>query len=74
MTTPELDTISTKGLQSWRTLNAVIGVLNEDPVSKMIAHEMTNGRRDTFITRLHQRYTALRTARERAELLLGSKL
>ena len=36
-------------------------------VKRMIGH------RATFITRLHQRYTALRTARERAELLLGSK-
>ena len=71
MTTPQLDEISMKGLQSWRTLNAVIGVLNEDQVSKMIAHEMTHGKRDTFITRLHQRFTALRTARERAELLMG---
>ena len=74
MTTPELDPISTKGLESWRTLNAIIGVLNEDQVSKMMAHEMTNGRRETFITRLHQRYTALRTSRERAEMLLGIKL
>ena len=71
MTTPELDEISTKGLQSWRNLNAVIGVLNEDQVSKMMSHEMTNLQRDTFITRLHQRFTALRTARERAEMLLG---
>jgi hypothetical protein len=74
MTTPELDQISAKGLESWRTLNAVIAILNEDQVSKMMAHEMTNGRRETFITRLHQRYTALRTARERAEMLLGIKL
>jgi hypothetical protein len=74
MTTPELDEICTKGMQSWRNLNAVIGVLNEDQVSKMISHEMVNGRRDTFITRLHQRYTALRTARERAELLLGKTI
>lgn len=71
MTTPKLDDISTRGLQSWRNLNAVIGVLNEDQVSQMIAHEMVNGKRETFITRLHQRFTALRTARERAELLMG---
>ena len=50
MTTPQLDEISTKGLKSWRNLNAVIGVLNEDQVSKMMAHEMTVGQRDTFIT------------------------
>ena len=71
MATVKLDDISTRGLQSWRNLNAVIGVLNEEQVSKMITHEMSNRQRDTFITRLHQRYTALRTARERAELLLG---
>lgn len=71
MASPKLDDISTRGLQSWRNLNAVIGVLNEDQVSKMMAHEMSNGQRDSFITRLHQRYTALRTARERAELLLS---
>jgi len=67
----ELDDISQTGMKSWRHLNAVIGVLDEGQVSKMISHEMTNGHRATFITRLHQRYTALRTARERAELLLG---
>lgn len=71
MTTPQLDEISIKGLQSWRNLNAVIGVLNEDQVSKMLSHEMAVGQRDTFVTRLHQRFTALRTARERAEMLLG---
>lgn len=71
MTTPQLDEISMKGLKSWRNLNAVIGVLNEEQVSQMMSHEMVHGRRETFITRLHQRYTALRTARERAELLLG---
>lgn len=66
-----MDAIATTGLKSWRNLNAVIGVLDEQQVAEMISHEMANGQRATFITRLHQRYTALRTARERAELLLG---
>ena len=66
-----MDDICVTGLKSWRNLNAVIGVLNEEQVAKMIADEMSRGHRVTFITRLHQRYTALRTARERAELLLG---
>ena len=66
-----MDDICVTGLKSWRNLNAVIGVLTEPQVSAMILDEMANGHRVTFITRLHQRYTALRTARERADLLLG---
>ncbi len=68
-----MDEICTEALKSWRNLNAVIALLNEKQVSEMIMHEMANGQRDTFLTRLHQRYTAVRTARERAELLLGKK-
>jgi hypothetical protein len=66
-----MDEICITGMKNWRNLNAVIGVLNEGQVMEMISHEMAHGQRATFITRLHQRYTALRTARERASLLLG---
>jgi hypothetical protein len=68
MTTPELDDLSKMALKSWRNLNAVIVTLNEDQVSKMIAHEMVHGKRETFLARLHKRFTALRSARERMEL------
>ena len=69
-----MDEICRTGMKSWRNLNAVIGVLNEKQVAAMISEEMSVGHRATFITRLHQRYTALRTARERAELLLGGQV
>lgn len=70
-TTPELDEISKWGLTSWRNLNAVIITLNEDQVCKMIAHEMSHKRRETFMARLHKRYTALRSSRERTEMFYG---
>jgi hypothetical protein len=43
--------------------------LDEDTVRRMLADERAGEQRTTVLIRLHQRYTALRAARERTEIL-----
>jgi hypothetical protein len=57
-----------KGL-NWRSLNATINDLSEEEVFALLAEERVGERRISMLQRLHQRYTALRTSRERVELL-----
>lgn len=54
---------------NWRNLNEVLNELDEQKVLKLLNEERTDRRRVTVLTRLHQRYTILRAARERKELL-----
>ncbi len=54
---------------SWRELNEKISSLSEAELSAMIDSEMRVDRRTSVVVRMHQRYTALRAARERKELL-----
>ena len=54
---------------NWRTLNQKLNLLSESEVLELLEAERAGQRRVTFLERLHQRYTALRTARERVELL-----
>jgi hypothetical protein len=54
---------------NWRSLNATINDLSEEQVFALLAEERTGERRISMLQRLHQRYTALRAARERVELL-----
>lgn len=54
---------------NWRTLNQKLNLLSESEVLALLEAERVGQRRVTFLERLHQRYTALRTARERVELL-----
>jgi hypothetical protein len=54
---------------SWRKLNQNLASLDEQQVKDMLSEEMENKKRATIITRLHQRFTTLRAARERKELL-----
>ena len=65
-----MDAIATAALTSWRTLQGVIAVLTEDQVAAMLDHEMDNKRRTMIVVRLHQRYCALRDARERGEIMI----
>ena len=44
-------------------------MLTEDEVLALLEDERQGARRVTFLERLHQRYTMLRAARERVELL-----
>ena len=54
---------------NWRELNARLSSLREDELAAMIEEERHGERRLTLLVRMHQRFTALRTLRERQELL-----
>jgi hypothetical protein len=54
---------------SWRKLNDILSQLSEEQILAMLNEERTGSRRVSMLQRLHQRYTMLRCARERIELL-----
>ena len=54
---------------NWRDLNKVLPTLDEDTVKRMLEDERRGEQRVTVLVRLHQRYTILRSARERMEIL-----
>jgi hypothetical protein len=54
---------------NWRSLNQKLNMLSEDEVLALLEDERQGAKRVTFLERLHQRYTMLRAARERVELL-----
>lgn len=54
---------------TWRELNAKLSLFTEDEVLQMLNNERSGARRSTVLQRLHQRYTMLRAARERIELM-----
>lgn len=54
---------------NWRKLNKELALMTEDQVLSLLNEERAGARRISIMERLHQRYTALRTARERMELL-----
>jgi hypothetical protein len=54
---------------NWRKLNKELALMTEDQVLSLLNEERAGARRISILERLHQRYTALRTARERMELL-----
>jgi len=54
---------------NWRSLNAKISDLNEEEVLALLTIERESERRISMLQRLHQRYTSLRAARERVEIL-----
>jgi len=54
---------------SWRALNEVLPRLTEAQVLDMLTQERQTDRRANYLQRLHQRYCALRDARERLEIL-----
>jgi hypothetical protein len=53
----------------WRELNQKLNLLSEQQVLQLLNDERIGARRVTVLERLHQRYTMLRAARERVELL-----
>jgi hypothetical protein len=54
---------------NWRELNQKLNLLSEQQVLQLLNDERIGARRVTVLERLHQRYTALRAARERVEIL-----
>lgn len=55
-------------LKSWKSLNEFLTEMREDQVKEMLEVELKTKCREDIVERLHQRYTKLRTARERLEL------
>lgn len=53
----------------WRSLAATLTSLSEEEVKRLLDDEMATRRRVGIVRRLHQRYSILRTTRERAELM-----
>lgn len=54
---------------SWRKLNDQLSTMTEREVLDLLTAERQSSKRVTVLERLHQRYTTLRAARERAEIL-----
>jgi len=54
---------------NWRQLNQILPTLDEDTVRRLLEDERKGEQRQTVLIRLHQRYTILRAARERTEIL-----
>jgi hypothetical protein len=54
---------------SWRALNDVLTSKSEEEILAMLNHERAHFKRVSIMQRLHQRYCALRDARERHEIL-----
>jgi hypothetical protein len=58
---------------NWRKLNKELALMNEEQVLALLNEERSNRKRLSFLQRLHQRYTTLRAARERLEILKGAR-
>ncbi len=54
---------------TWRSLNEQIGTMTEEELLTILNAERVGARRLTILERLHQRYSILRGARERKELM-----
>lgn len=54
---------------NWRKLNKELALLSEEQVLTLLNQERVGRRRLSILERLHQRYTTLRAARERMEIL-----
>lgn len=61
-------------LKDWGFMNSQLSTLREDQLKQLINMEISGKRRETWIERLHQRYSKLVTVRQRAELLGGKLL
>ena len=57
---------------SWRRLNDQLPSMTEEEVFAMVTEEQLTERRASHLQRLHQRYCALRDARERIEIMSGA--
>lgn len=58
---------------TWRKLNKELALLPEDKVWELLQAELVGQKRLAILERLHQRYTALRAARERIEIMKQAK-
>lgn len=53
----------------WRAFVALLPTLTEEQVKRMLDDEIKRYKRPAYVRRLHQRYSSLRTMRERGELM-----
>ena len=58
---------------NWRSMIAVLADLTEEQLKDALDAELNTHKRPAIARRLHQRYSALRTARERVELIKEMK-
>ena len=58
---------------NWRSMIAVLSTLTEDELKQVLDVELETYKRPAIARRLHQRYSAMRTARERVEIMIGLK-
>lgn len=54
---------------TWRKLNDQLALMSEEDVLALLNKERATTKRSTMLARLHQRYSTLRAARERQEIL-----
>ena len=59
---------------NWRKLNKELALLSEEEVLALLNQERAGRRRLSILERLHQRYTSLRAARERLEILKEARV
>ena len=58
---------------NWRSMIAVLSDLTEDQLKQALDVELKTHKRPAIARRLHQRYSAVRTARERVDIMKGLK-
>jgi hypothetical protein len=58
-----------KMTSNWKVLNANLKAFTEDELKRAIARKLTTASSKDSAIRLHQRYCAVRDAREREEIL-----
>lgn len=64
-----MNDVMIKALSNWRDFNFHLATIPENEVKEMLAYEIKHENRKSFVTRLHQRYNALRVVRERAQIM-----
>lgn len=56
-------------MHTWRSLNAVLSKLSEDELLDLLEAEIVGRKRVRMLSRLHQRYCIVRSARERINIM-----
>lgn len=56
---------------SWKELIEKVSALNEEELRHSINEEVASHNRDSFVKRMHQRYSKMRVNREREMMRLG---
>ena len=58
---------------TWHQVCAQLTSMTEQEISDLLEEEVEKYKRPAIVRRLHQRYSTLRAARERAEIMKGLK-